>query len=74
MVIACRGLPVLVDILSTPYDESRTLVWMAMDAICSVFELQVCDFTTVNGINVKYFCRVPLPRAIFVGFSQSVVC
>eukprot|EP01113_Clastostelium_recurvatum_P037254 TRINITY_DN5420_c0_g2_i1.p1 TRINITY_DN5420_c0_g2~~TRINITY_DN5420_c0_g2_i1.p1 ORF type:complete len:1097 (-),score=420.63 TRINITY_DN5420_c0_g2_i1:391-3681(-) len=40
MFIACRGLPVLVDFLQTPYNQSKSLVWMAIDAISSVFELQ----------------------------------
>lgn len=51
MFIACRGLPVLVDILSTPYAESKALVWLAGDAICSVFELQ--STTPKND-----FCRL----------------
>lgn len=40
MFIAARGLPVLVDLVSTPYEADRDLVWMAIDGISSVFELQ----------------------------------
>lgn len=61
MVIACRGLPVLVDILSTPYDESKTLVWMAMDAICSVFELQS---TTPKNDFCRLFSKCGLLRVM----------
>ncbi|KAM9966163.1 hypothetical protein ACTFIR_006355 [Dictyostelium discoideum] len=40
MFIACKGLPILVDFLLSPYAESKRLVWMAVDAIVNVFELQ----------------------------------
>ncbi|EGC39194.1 hypothetical protein DICPUDRAFT_96609 [Dictyostelium purpureum] len=40
MFIACKGLPILVDFLLSPYYESKKLVWMAIDAIVNVFELQ----------------------------------
>ncbi|KAF2069497.1 hypothetical protein CYY_009186 [Polysphondylium violaceum] len=40
MFIACKGLPILVDFLLSPYNESKRLVWMAIDAIVNVFELQ----------------------------------
>lgn len=61
MVIACRGLPVLVDILSTPYEESKVLVWMAMDAICSVFELQS---TTPKNDFCRLFSKCGLLRVM----------
>lgn len=51
MFIACRGLPVLVDMLSTSYQESKVLVWLATDSICNVFDLQ--STTPKND-----FCRL----------------
>ena len=42
MFIACRGLPYLVGFLSTTnYDDDKDLVFMAIDGIQSVFNLQV---------------------------------
>ncbi|KAJ3293586.1 hypothetical protein HK104_004338, partial [Borealophlyctis nickersoniae] len=40
MFISCRGLPVLVDLLDEDYSPRRELIWMAVDGISSVFELQ----------------------------------
>lgn len=61
MFIACRGLPVLVDFLSTPYEECKTLVWMATDAICSVFELQS---TTPKNDFCRLFSKCGLLRVL----------
>ncbi|KAG0148073.1 hypothetical protein CROQUDRAFT_41983 [Cronartium quercuum f. sp. fusiforme G11] len=40
MFISCRGLKVLVEMMDENYDEQKDLVWMAVDGICRVFELQ----------------------------------
>ena len=47
MFISCRGLKVLVEMMDENYDEQKDLVWMAVDGICRVFELQVSAFRTV---------------------------
>lgn len=41
MLIACRGLPVLVTLLEHNYREYRDMVHIAIDGIWRVFELQV---------------------------------
>lgn len=38
--VSCRGLGVLVSMLDENYAESKDLVWMAVDGISRVFELQ----------------------------------
>ena len=45
MFIACRGLPVLVSLIENDnYHEHKDLVFMALDGVGSVFELQVRSF------------------------------
>lgn len=41
MFISCRGLPVLVDMLDDDYATRKDLIWMAVDGIGCIFELQV---------------------------------
>ncbi|KAJ3036612.1 hypothetical protein HDV00_002508 [Rhizophlyctis rosea] len=40
MFISCRGLPVLVDMLDDDYESRKDLIWMAVDGIGCIFELQ----------------------------------
>ncbi|GAM26943.1 hypothetical protein SAMD00019534_101180, partial [Acytostelium subglobosum LB1] len=61
MFIACKGLPVLVDFLMTPYVESKNLVCMAIDAIVNVFELQS---PTPKNDFCRLFSKVGLLRAL----------
>ncbi|EFA86693.1 putative protein serine/threonine kinase [Heterostelium album PN500] len=61
MFIACKGLPILVDFLLTPYVESKRLVCMAIDAIVNVFELQS---PTPKNDFCRLFSKVGLLRAL----------
>eukprot|EP01112_Ceratiomyxa_fruticulosa_P019583 TRINITY_DN6452_c0_g1_i1.p1 TRINITY_DN6452_c0_g1~~TRINITY_DN6452_c0_g1_i1.p1 ORF type:complete len:1073 (+),score=231.94 TRINITY_DN6452_c0_g1_i1:255-3473(+) len=69
MFIACRGLPVLVDFLVTSYSESPSLVWMSLDAISSVFELQS---PTPKNDFCRLFAKAGLLRVI-VSVLQSII-
>eukprot|EP00735_Rhodelphis_limneticus_P013963 TRINITY_DN7931_c0_g1::TRINITY_DN7931_c0_g1_i1::g.15623::m.15623 TRINITY_DN7931_c0_g1::TRINITY_DN7931_c0_g1_i1::g.15623 ORF type:complete len:1244 (+),score=360.81,sp/Q8T2I8/SEPA_DICDI/43.59/3e-144,sp/Q8T2I8/SEPA_DICDI/59.02/3e-107,Pkinase/PF00069.20/5.7e-71,Pkinase_Tyr/PF07714.12/5.6e-49,Kinase-like/PF14531.1/0.0032,Arm/PF00514.18/1.4e+03,Arm/PF00514.18/1.5e+02,Arm/PF00514.18/1.2e+04,Arm/PF00514.18/3.4,Arm/PF00514.18/7.6e+03,Ric8/PF10165.4/40,Ric8/PF10165.4/0.088,BUD22/PF09073.5/0.043,DUF3385/P len=57
MFIACRGLPVLVNLLERDYVQHRDLVWTAIDCIIRVFKLQsptpkndFCRLFVKNGL------------------------
>lgn len=41
MFISSRGLRVLVDMADENYEEQKNLVWMAVDGILRVLEMQV---------------------------------
>ncbi|KAJ9051580.1 Protein kinase of the Mitotic Exit Network, variant 3 [Entomophthora muscae] len=40
MFISCRGLKILVDFIEEDYDLEKDLVWIAINGIASIFELQ----------------------------------
>jgi hypothetical protein len=40
MFIGCCGLKVLVEMIDENYEEQKDLMWMAVDGICRVFEMQ----------------------------------
>lgn len=45
MFISCGGIKVLVELMDDNYQERKDLVWMALDGILQVFELQVRRIT-----------------------------
>ncbi|TPX37984.1 hypothetical protein SmJEL517_g00405 [Synchytrium microbalum] len=60
MFISCRGLPVLVNFLDEDYSKHKDLVWMTIDGIWSVFELQgptpkndFCQLFAKHGLLVR---------------------
>ncbi|CAJ0918221.1 5605_t:CDS:10 [Entrophospora sp. SA101] len=57
MFVSCRGLKVLVEFLQEDYNDRKELVWIAVNGICSVFELQsptpkndFCRLLAKNGL------------------------
>eukprot|EP01133_Synstelium_polycarpum_P006813 gene6813-7918_t len=69
MFIACKGLPILVDFLLTPYNESKRLVCMAIDAIVNVFELQS---PTPKNDFCRLFSKVGLMKALPQVLSEVI--
>ncbi|GAA6058273.1 hypothetical protein JCM3770_004335 [Rhodotorula araucariae] len=57
MFVSCQGLRTLVEMLDEDYDEGKDLVWMAVDGISRVFEMQgptprndFCRILTQEGL------------------------
>ncbi|KAI9204989.1 uncharacterized protein BJ171DRAFT_598587 [Polychytrium aggregatum] len=60
MFISCRGLPILTQLLEDNYQAEHELVWIAIDAMEGVFELQgstpknyFCEILSKNGVLKK---------------------
>ncbi|PLW27115.1 hypothetical protein PCANC_23219 [Puccinia coronata f. sp. avenae] len=66
MFISCRGLKVLVEMMDENYDEQKDLVWMAVDGICRVFELQ--GPTPRND-----FCRMFAHEGLLEPLSEALL-
>ncbi|EGG21702.1 putative protein serine/threonine kinase [Cavenderia fasciculata] len=70
MFIACKGLPILVDFLATPYQQSKRLVCLALDAIVNVFELQS---PTPKNDFCRLFSKVGLMRQLPVVLGEVLI-
>eukprot|EP01132_Coremiostelium_polycephalum_P005665 gene5665-7051_t len=69
MFIACKGLPILVDFLSSSYSESKKLIWLAIDAIVNVFELQS---PTPKNDFCRLFAKCGLLKMLPVVLKESL--
>ncbi|KAL6048786.1 Protein kinase of the Mitotic Exit Network [Balamuthia mandrillaris] len=67
MFVACRGLPVLVDYLHSPFENNRPLVWMAIDAVNKVFELQNASLPRND------FCRLFTKSGLLTPLANALM-
>ncbi|GAA5904546.1 serine/threonine-protein kinase [Sporobolomyces salmoneus] len=66
MFVSCRGLRTLVDMLDDTYDEGRDFVWMAVDGIARVFEM--------NGPAPRNdFCRLLAQEGLLEPLSSALI-
>lgn len=66
MFISSRGLRVLVDMADENYEEQKNLVWMAVDGILRVLEIQVSQTFTQHLDPSSSACtKGPTPRHDF---------
>lgn len=49
-VLSCRGLKTLVELLDEDYNEQKDLVWLGVNCVCSVLELQVSGICPVENV------------------------
>ncbi|GAA5962208.1 hypothetical protein JCM3765_003898 [Sporobolomyces pararoseus] len=66
MFVSCRGLRTLVDMLDENYDEGKDFVWMAVDGIARVFEM--------NGPTPRNdFCRLLAQEGLLDPLSSALI-
>ncbi|GAA6014456.1 hypothetical protein JCM11491_007060 [Sporobolomyces phaffii] len=66
MFVSCRGLRTLVDMLDEDYAEGRDLIWMAVDGLARVFEM--------NGPTPRNdFCRLLAQEGLLEPLTSALV-
>ncbi|BGP31514.1 Protein kinase of the Mitotic Exit Network [Rhodotorula toruloides] len=66
MFVSCQGLRSLVEMLDENYQEGKDLVWMAVDGISRVFEMQ-------GPIPRNDFCRILTQEAVLEPLSNALL-
>jgi hypothetical protein len=66
MFISCRGLRILVDMMDESYRENRDLVWMAIDGVLRVFEMQ-------GSAPRNEFCRVLAQEGLLSPLASALL-
>ncbi|KPV72270.1 uncharacterized protein RHOBADRAFT_47116 [Rhodotorula graminis WP1] len=66
MFVSCQGLRTLVEMLDEDYEESKDLIWMAVDGVCRVFEM--------NGPTPRNdFCRILTQEGLLDPLSNALL-
>ncbi|GAA5845101.1 hypothetical protein JCM9279_005433 [Rhodotorula babjevae] len=66
MFVSCQGLRTLVEMLDEDYEESKDLIWMAVDGVCRVFEM--------NGPTPRNdFCRLLTQEGLLDPLSHALL-
>jgi hypothetical protein len=86
MFISCRGLKVLVEMIDENYEEQKDLIWMAVDGICRVFEMQASIASLVRQVVVianrvvhqgptprNDFCRMLAHEGLLLPVSRALI-
>jgi hypothetical protein len=66
MFIGCRGLRVLVEMMDESYRDNRDLVWMAIDGVLRVFEMQ-------GSAPRNEFCRVLAQEGLLAPLASALL-